>query len=116
MRKSIYIPPPCRGPVSETDDSAVESMQSGKELLTLSGLGRIQEKCQPRDDAGYDEDGFVGIARNLSLPMGHFRPDGRGNTGHVEKTSDRDYEIEERYFFFLRVRGLGGLLENGNFC
>lgn len=57
-------------------------------------MNRIQEKCQPRYDAGYDEDWLVGPA------VGFWRPltlnDCSFGIGHVEKTNDRDYEIEER--------------------
>lgn len=50
--------------------------------------GRVQEECQPRDDAGYDEDGYAAFAQCYV----------KANcvVGHVEKTNDRDYEVEER--------------------
>lgn len=63
---------------------------------------RIQEKCQPRYDAGYDEDRFV----YSLLPRPAEGPRRLATfwsyltvipTGHVERTNDRDYEVEERY-------------------
>ena len=50
---------------------------------------RLQEECQPCYDAGDDEDGYSGFCvfavKVLTL-----------DEGHVERTNDRDYEVEER--------------------
>lgn len=76
---------------------------------------RVQEKCQPRDDAGYDEGGYVKIESVERIVGGKGEREKVvggmvGNkvdtdawifTGHVERTNDRDYEIEERYAFSL---------------
>ena len=53
---------------------------------------RIRKKCQPQDNAGYDEDGY----RNTTMAPGSSSGVD-SSLGHVEKTNDRDYEVEERY-------------------
>jgi hypothetical protein len=61
---------------------------------------RIQEKCQPRDDTGYDEDWYDLISAHLvgqPSPPKAQRSANVGLSGHVERTNDRDYEVEERY-------------------
>lgn len=71
----------------------------------MSGWGlrifhRVQKKCQPGDNAGDDEDGYVSsfrqpscLSRSIKLGFAFNQI----NSGHVEKTNDRDYEVEERY-------------------
>lgn len=60
--------------------------------LALTAFCRIQKECQSRDHPGHDEDWYethqieAGIAANDLQEL-----------GHVEKTNDRDYEVEERY-------------------
>lgn len=52
---------------------------------------RVQEECEPRDDASNDEDGYVTrTAKLVTILKLTFA------SGHVEKTNDRDYEAEER--------------------
>jgi hypothetical protein len=55
-------------------------------------LGRLQEECQSRDDAGYDE----GRYDSYDLSVGR-RDTNLHKLGQVEKTNDRDYEVEERF-------------------
>jgi hypothetical protein len=76
-------------------------------------LSRIQEKCQPRNDAGDDEDGFVHVLPRLPertpslwTMNGDKVTDSVFVSGHVEKTNDRDYEIEERYGSKTTFHGL----------
>ncbi|KAH0547616.1 hypothetical protein GP486_008420 [Trichoglossum hirsutum] len=58
----------------------------------------FQEECQPRNDASDDEDRCVCAKLILfALDQGRLMEEVRPQTGHVEKTSDRDYEVEERY-------------------
>jgi hypothetical protein len=49
---------------------------------------RLQKECQSRHDAGDDEDGYVEDRNWVGIRL--------NNAGHVEKTNDRDYEVEER--------------------
>lgn len=63
-------------------------------------VGRFQEKCQPGDDAGDDEDGYACHLSSGAFGSVERTADGsliRIGAGHVEKTNDRDYEVEERY-------------------
>jgi hypothetical protein len=70
-------------------------------ITTNNSAARLQEECQPRDNASYDEDWYVPSCLISLFPVLTF-------PGHVEKTNDRDYEVEERYEQLLR--GLGKCL------
>ena len=57
----------------------------------LTAFCRIQEECQSRDHPSHDED-WYGVHRShvvIAASSLHY-------LGHVEKTNDRDYEVEER--------------------
>ncbi|KAI2788284.1 Protein hob3 [Penicillium oxalicum] len=87
---------------------AIEPIPSTK-VLTRSWTRRIQEKCQPRNNAGDDEDGLRAAQRKRSaiiktiavFELSHSQiliHDFGIPLGHVERTNDRDYEIEERRY------------------
>ena len=57
---------------------------------------RLEKKHQPRDNPGDDEnryahDGYFGMSWG-----GDRMTSDELDAGHVEKTNDRDYEVEER--------------------
>jgi hypothetical protein len=62
----------------------------GRLVLTMT-VCRIQEECQPGYHPGDDEDWFV-ASKRTSADLSNLQI-----IGHVEKTNDRDYEVEERY-------------------
>lgn len=65
---------------------------------------RLQEKRQQGDDTGYDEDWYY--LTSTSRPSHSSRTMDEQTTdkdlsGHVERTNDRDYEVEERLNYWL---------------
>ena len=58
---------------------------------------RHQEGCQSGDYPSHDEDWYAAYsqAEQIRDCGAHWT-----HLGHVEKTSDRDYEVEERYEAF----------------
>ena len=66
---------------------------------------RFQKERQPGDDPGDDEDRYEHMPFLGTRAIRDRRL--MGCLGHVEKTNDRDYEVEERYGCgFLRSKGL----------
>ena len=74
-------------------------------------VGRLHQESQPRNDAGHDENRFLSLSLSQIFPPHHdailtptfshpFCP------GHVEKTNDRDYEVEERRFRTMEAASL----------
>ena len=75
---------------------------------------RLKEKHQSGDDSGDDEDGYAlsgqVAAKVAQNELGLFID--ALSAGHVEKTNDRDYEVEERCELTPRERKRSEILEN----
>ena len=75
---------------------------------SLTRKYRFQEECQPGDDPGDDEDWYdlipVTPIGNHFMTMAEQGADSVDIPGHVERTNDRDYEVEERSIKLLKVQ------------
>lgn len=82
--------------------------------MNLRPCLRFKEKHQPGDDSGDDEDGYAHprqvAAKVAQNELGLFID--ALSAGHVEKTNDRDYEVEERCELTPRERKRSEILEN----
>lgn len=75
----------------ETPSARRRVSRKSWQTITDCCSSRIQEKCQSCDYSGLAEDWYE---YRLIYSGNHRRSQ---QAGHVEKTNDRDYEVEERY-------------------
>jgi hypothetical protein len=81
---ALVEPQKCRGQVKFSP-----AKKGCKRALTA--FRRIQEECKSRNYPGHDEDRY-GVHRSGAGTAANSLQ----YLGHVEKTNDRDYEVEER--------------------
>lgn len=66
---------------------------------------RVQKEREPGDDPGDDEDWYAYAEMEYLETDSRWKQETHCCLGRVEKTNDRDYEVEERYGMPPRIFG-----------